>query len=90
MTWEEVEDNIDHWPVRHQEFEDDDMDPPSDAAYRVAKKELVAMISLGMPPPKWMMPTGEGGICFEWRDGDKYTRHKIEKDGKVFHHEVSV
>jgi hypothetical protein len=64
---------------------DEDTDPPSLRAISVANEFSQSLRRESVPPPTWVVSTGDGGISFEWKRGPGYALLKIKPDGKVLY-----
>ena len=88
--WQEIIDKkLVEWGRDPEELADDDLVPPSHAAVDSAVQEAKVWRDAResddefVPLPQWVVPNGDGGIVFEWREGSIARVIEILDDGSV-------
>ncbi len=71
------------WARDPEGLEEDGLLPPSPAALGAAVRLVKALDSKTMPPLQWLVPNGDGGIVFEWRQDSFAEKIEILDDGSV-------
>ena len=84
MAWQKViDDQLIEWGNDPSRLEDDGIEPPSGAIIRLAYDRVQKMRGEGWPPPLRVVPDGDGGIAFEWKDGPASCSIEIADDGSI-------
>lgn len=69
-SWDDVQDELSAWALDRDALEYEGIDPPTCKtliwAYHSAEQFRLG----GIAPPKYVYPTANGGITFEFADGD--------------------
>ena len=88
--WQEIIDSkLIEWGRDPKELADDDLVPPTPAAVDSAVQEAQVWRDAResddefVPLPQWVVPNGDGGIVFEWREGSIARVVEILDDGSV-------
>jgi hypothetical protein len=83
-AWNRVLDKLIGWWQSHCYREvDDGIEWPNRAVLSLAGQLLVRLRDAQKPAPTNTVPSGDGGVVFEWRAGPYYQKLEINKDGKV-------
>ena len=84
LGWDNIIDvQLIEWGKDPSWLEDDGLEPPSRQIIGLACCVAQAMRDEGAPPPLRVVPDGDGGIAFEWKDGTASCAVEIEEDGSV-------
>jgi hypothetical protein len=87
--WERlVYDKLDSWRRDPTQLEDDNLDPPSIHAIRLAANLAARLQAEGNPPPTFLVPDPNGGIVFEYRNDNTTDLLHVWSDGKIEHIEL--
>lgn len=84
-----IDEKLVEWGRDPEELADDDLVPPSHAAVDSAVQEAQVWRDAResddefVPLPQWVVPNGDGGIVFEWREGSIARVIEILDDGSV-------
>lgn len=82
--WQRVIDGVLHeWEARRQLVDEDGIEWPAPAIVAIARKLASSLQSQEMRPPKRAVPSGEGGIVFEWQHEQELQTMEIEADGSI-------
>ncbi len=88
--WQEIIDKkLVEWGRAPEELADDDLVPPSHAAVDSAVQKAQVWRDAResddefVPSPQWVVPNGDGGIVFEWREKSTSAVIEILDDGSV-------
>lgn len=63
--------------------DDDDLEWPGRDPLAVACRVAQDLRNAGVAPPTGVVPDGEGGLAFEWRNADLFSSLEVKKDGSV-------
>ena len=84
MGWQKViDDRLIEWGKDPSRLEDDGIEAPSRPIIVLACRVARVMRDAGKPPPLRVVPDGDGGIAFEWKDGPASHAIEIEEDGSI-------
>ena len=90
LRWQEIIDKkLVEWGRDPRQLADDDLVPPSLAAVDLAVQKAQAWRDAResdgefVSSPQWVVPNGDGGIVFEWREGSTAAVIEILEDGSV-------
>ncbi len=84
VGWKQViDDQLIEWGKDPSRLEDDGIEPPSGAIIGLACDLVRTMRDKGLPPPLRVVPDGDGGIAFEWKNGPVFQTIEIEEDGSI-------
>lgn len=88
--WQEIIDKkLVEWGRDPEELADDDLVPPSHAAVDSAVQKAQVWRDAResdddfVPSPQWVVPNGDGGIVFEWREESTAAVIEIFDDGSA-------
>lgn len=81
-TWPEVDALLKKWLADPSQLEDDGVDAPTPELLRSAwHYAMFCSLQRDSTPPTAICPTPDGGISFEWRDGDNLEIIEIVRPG---------
>lgn len=88
--WQEIIDKkLVEWGRDPEELADDDLVPPSPAAVDSAVQKAQVWRDAResdddfVPSPQWVVPNGDGGIVFEWREESTAAVIEVFDDGSA-------
>jgi len=82
--WRSVIDNyLVDWGQDPGRLEDDGIVPPSGIAVNAACTVALLLRDQAIPAPLRVVPTGDGGIVFEWELGAAFYTLEVEQDGTI-------
>jgi len=80
-AWHElIERRLNEWERHPEAIEEEEVVPPGEAAISAAIRLGARLAAKGMPVPRRLSPDGDGGIVFEWWDGDSSWEIRIGED----------
>jgi hypothetical protein len=83
-AWQQIIDyKLIEWGRHPEAIEEDDLIPPTPEAIPSAIEVCRAMMALSAPPPKRVVPDGDGGVVLERWGADWSVSIEIVKDGTV-------
>lgn len=85
-AWERViDEKLIEWGNHPERFEEDGLDPPSKESIRTGCLFAAYLRddTPEVPVPNRVMPTGDGGIVFEYRSGKESTIYEIDETGLI-------
>lgn len=71
------------WAQNPRQFEDDDITVPSAATISRASLVASSLRDQGAPAPSRIVPTGDGGIAFQYDSDPEFISIEVEPDGPV-------
>ena len=84
LAWQRVMDShLKEWQENPVQFEDEGREPPVPEILPVVAEVAAALRDRGVEPPLRVVPNGEGGVVFEWRDSPYYWSLEVEKAGSL-------
>ncbi len=69
------------WYAGMGDLEDEAVRPPTVNSIIQATRRAQSLMNYGWPAPLRIVPDGEGGLSFEWREGPVFTTLEIWADG---------
>jgi hypothetical protein len=82
QAWDDVITELRSWATSG-DLAEDDFDPPSMRSVIAATQLARAMQSAQFPPPTCIVPTGEGGLALDRRQGDTLQQIEISENGEI-------
>ncbi|NQT41347.1 MAG: hypothetical protein HQ581_27915 [Planctomycetes bacterium] len=84
IGWKRViDDQLIEWGMDPDQLEDEGIEAPSRKIISRAWDLARRMRDGGAPPPLRVVPNGDGGITFEWKDGPVFETIELEDDGSI-------
>jgi len=84
IDWENVIDRqLVEWVRDAGRLEDESIEMPCRSVIAMACRVAQSMRDAGMPAPLRVVPSGDGGIVFEHREGSLFETIEIDSDGSV-------
>ena len=90
LRWQDIIDKkLIEWGRNPEELADDDLVPPSHAAVDSAVRKAQEWRDAReydngfVPSPQWVVPNGDGGIVFEWREESTSAVVEVFDDGSA-------
>jgi len=84
MTWQEIiDERLPEFGQDSDRFDDDGLEQPSEEIIRLAIALAEKLKIKGYEPPARVTVDPNGGIVFEWRQGDVSTAYHVRDDGKI-------
>jgi hypothetical protein len=82
--WEEIiNTKLIEWGRHPDQLEDDDLIPPSKSVVQTAIQIAQGARDARRIPPDWIIPDGDGGIVFEWREANRAVKLELLDDGSA-------
>lgn len=82
--WEEIiNTKLIEWGRNPDGLEDDDLIPPSKSVVQTAIQLAQGARDARSIPPDWIIPDGDGGIVFEWREASRAVKLELLDDGSA-------
>jgi hypothetical protein len=72
-----------NWGCDTSELEDDGIIPPSKWAIHVAANVALAVRNQGVPAPLRVVPSGDGGLVFEWKSPPHFHTLEVSENGAI-------
>ena len=79
--WNVALEKLQRWSFEPSALFDEDIVAPSPAALEAAVALATEFKNEGLVPPQWVVPSGDGGIVFEHREGVVAEVLEISDDG---------
>ncbi|HEX7379782.1 MAG TPA: hypothetical protein VF278_21840 [Pirellulales bacterium] len=71
------------WTLNPGQFADDDVVPPNAATIACASATAISLRDQGAPAPTRIVPTGDGGIAFQYDSDPEFISIEVEPEGRV-------
>ena len=81
--WDAARDTISNWLQHPDYFCDEESESPNQHTIESGINIAETMKRVGHDPPDRVIVTAEGGIAFEWRDGNTLMRFELYPDGQL-------
>ncbi len=81
--WELIDEKLKAWGLNPDQFDADEIIPPSRPIIYTARCVAIKLRNLGQPAPLRVVPDGDGGIAFEYREVDESITLHIHNDSSV-------
>lgn len=78
-----IEEQLAAWALNPSQFEGDDLVPPSAEAISRASTTAISLRDHGAPAPTRIVPTGDGGIAFQYDGEPEFISIEVEPEGRV-------
>lgn len=65
------------------ELDEEGLEPPSAEVLPLVEQVALVLRDHGVDPPLRVVPNGEGGVVFEWRDQPFFWSLDVEKEGAL-------
>jgi hypothetical protein len=78
-----IKEQLAAWALDTSQLEDDDIVPPNPATIDRASKAAIALRDQGAPAPTRIVPTGDGGVAFQYDGQSEFISIEIEPEGRV-------
>lgn len=84
QSWQRVIDQqLQEWQRDPSQLEDEGVEPPSLEVLPLVVEVAAALRDHGVEPPLRVLPNGEGGVVFEWRDTPYFWSLEVEQTGSL-------
>lgn len=84
QAWQRVIDGqLKEWQRDPSQLQDEGIEPPSPEILPLVAEIAVTLRDHGVDPPLRVVPNGEGGVVFEWRDSPYFWSLEVEKAGSL-------
>lgn len=78
-----IEHRLKAWEQQPSQLEEEGLEPPSAEVFPLVGEVAVVLRDQGVDPPLRVVPNGEGGVVFEWRDHPFFWVLEVERDGAL-------
>jgi hypothetical protein len=78
-----IDEQLPAWAENPSQLEDDDLVAPSLTTISRASTIAASLRAQGAPPPTRIVPTGDGGIAFQYEGDPKFVSIEIEPEGPI-------
>jgi hypothetical protein len=79
--WQAINDRLKVLEQHPAEFDEEGLEPPSADVFPLVDEVALVLENRGVSPPLRVVPNGEGGVVFEWRDHPFFWSLDVEKEG---------
>jgi hypothetical protein len=84
LAWQRIIDGtLGEWQRDLSQLDDEGLEPPAREILSEVVKVAMALRDRGVDPPLRVLPNGEGGVVFEWRDNTYLSSLEMEKGGSL-------
>jgi hypothetical protein len=84
QAWQAViDERLKAWEQHSADLDEEALEPPSAEVFPLVEQVAAVLREQGIGPPLRMVPNGEGGVVFEWRDHPFFWSVEVEKDGSL-------
>lgn len=78
-----IEEQLVEWALNPRQCEGDDVVPPNSATISHATVTAISLRDQGAPAPTRIVPTGDGGIAFQYDGDPEFISIEVEPEGRV-------